>query len=90
LGRHCINLRTIRFGKHGAEAGRGQVLPPDTLREHEKRQIARALSQKDLDDITQLWLTGTLAGDEGDIEARAFFSGTFGPWASEIMRRRAS
>ena len=67
-----------------------KILPPDTLAAREKNQLARAMSQKELDDITQLWLAGTLASAQGDEEARVFFQGTFGPWAAEIMRLRAS
>jgi hypothetical protein len=67
-----------------------KILPSDPLREHEQRQIARAMSQEELDDITQLWLAGTQAGVQGDVEARDFFRGTFGPWAALIMRQRSS
>ena len=48
------------------------------------------MSQKELDDITQLWLVGTQAGEQGDEEARVFFQGTFGPWAAHVMRARRS
>jgi len=67
-----------------------KILPPDIMREHEKRQGAHAMSLKELDEIAHLWLAGMNAGERGDAEARDFFRGTFGPWASEVMRRRAS
>lgn len=54
------------------------------------RAIDRKMSREDFYEIATLWLVGTEAANRGDIEARDFFTGTFGPWASEILRLRRS
>jgi len=54
------------------------------------REIARKLTQAELEEITHIWLTAREAADRGDKEAKLLAEGTFGPWAAEIMRLRAS
>ena len=56
----------------------------------EMQEIARAMSHDELEEITQIWLAGIEAGEQGDVEASAFIKGTFWPWAARIMRQRAS
>ena len=67
-----------------------KVLPPDIQRAREMREIALKMSHEEFDEITQIWLAGVQAGEQGDLEARAFIAGTFGPWASELLRWRRS
>jgi len=56
----------------------------------EMQEIARAMSHDELEEIAQIWLAGVQAGEQGDLEASVFTNGTFGPWASELLRLRRS
>ena len=53
------------------------------------REIARKMSQEEFDEIARIWLAGVEAAEE-DRGTRDFFNGTFGPWASELLRQRRS
>jgi hypothetical protein len=76
----------IRQGRRRGWASK--ILPGDWQRE--MGAIACRLSQGELDEITQYWLAAKQAADSGDYEMRWFVRGTFGRWAAEIMRLRAS
>jgi len=52
------------------------------------RTISHKLSQGELDNIAQYWLVASETAAGGDSEMQAFVHGTFGPWATEIMRVR--
>ena len=67
-----------------------KVLPPSAEHEREMREIARRMSHEEFAEVVTLWLDGAKAAYMGDTEALAFFSGTFGPWASELLRLRRS
>jgi len=46
--------------------------------------------RSEVETIVDLWLVLERAAASGDREARAFLSGTFGPWSSEMIRNHAS
>jgi len=52
------------------------------------RGIARNLSQAELEEIAEFWLTANAAAQTGDHEAKLLAEGTFGPWAAEIKQIR--
>jgi len=54
------------------------------------RKIAGPLTQAELEEIAHIWLMACEAADGGDKEAKLLAEGTFGPWAAEIVRLRAS
>ena len=76
----------IRQGRRRAWAQK--ILPSDWPRE--MREVARKLSQGELEEIAWYWLTASEAVAGGDSEMHAFIDGTFGPWAAQIMRWRAN
>lgn len=49
-----------------------------------------ALTRTELDTAVDLWLALESASACGDREARAFASGTFGPWTSGIIQAQGS
>ena len=65
-----------------------KILPDN--RAQEMHEIARKLTQAELEEIAQIWLMACEAADGGDNEAKLLAEGTLGPWAAEIMRLRAS
>jgi hypothetical protein len=65
-----------------------KILASDWPRE--MRAVAQRLCHDEINELTRAWLAGTAAAEQGDREARDFFRGTFGPWASEILRLRRS
>jgi hypothetical protein len=52
-------------------------------------EAQRIIEASELEAIAKLWLALVEAATDGDYEARVFLAGTFGPWATEIMRTHA-
>lgn len=47
-------------------------------------------TRTELETAVETWLAFESASASGDFEARTFVNGTFGPWASEMIRAQAS
>ena len=54
------------------------------------RATAQRMLHDEIEGLVRVWLEFIAAGEQGDHEALVFARGTFGPWASELLRLRRS